>query len=108
MRAITRDACDAFINEREFSRENMAVHHNDNGETSRMYLFGNLIAKRDGQQVRITLAGHPTATTRDRLNGLLELLHINKHVYQHKHAQYLGNSFTQEAREITAYEWLKL
>ncbi len=105
---ITRAACDAFISGDEFTRQNMHVHHNGDGDISRMYLHGNMIASRDCQTVRITLAGWPTPTTRARLNGLLELLHINKRLYQHKKAQYIGNSLTQTSREITAYEWIQL
>ena len=108
MNGITRAACDAFISGEEITRQNMHVHHNGNGQISRMYLHGNLIAERDGQTVRITLAGWPTPTTRARLNGLLELLHVNRRIYQHRNAQYIGNCLTQESREITAHEWLKL
>jgi hypothetical protein len=86
----------------------MHVHHNGNGSTSRMYLFGKLIAERDGDMLRVTLAGYPTDTTRDRLNGLFELLNLNRRVYQHKRAQYFSNTAAQTTREITAHEWLKL
>jgi hypothetical protein len=108
VRKITRDACNAFINGVEFTRENMHVHHNGDGATSRMYLFGKLIAERDGDTLRVTLAGFPTDTTRDRLNGLFQLLNLNRRIYQHQHAQYFANTCDQSAREITAHEWLKL
>ena len=106
MRKITRLACDAFVNGNDMTRANMHVHHD--GDVSRMYLHGNKIAERDGQTVRITLAGWPTPTTRERLNGLLECLHINYRIYQHKHAQYVGSILTQDTREVDSHEWLTL
>ncbi len=86
----------------------MHVHHNDGGKTSRMYLHGNLIAERDNQQVRVTLAGWPTPTTRARLNGLLDSLNLNRRIYQRNMSQYFGSTIDQTEREITAHEWLKL
>jgi len=105
---ITRDSAAAFISGAEFARENMEAHHNDGGRVSRLFLFGNLIAERDGNLVRVTLAGWPTTTTRARLNGLLELLNINRRFYQLKKVQYFGSTINNTAREISAHEWLKL
>jgi hypothetical protein len=106
--ALTRDACAAFIAGADFTRGNMHCHHNNGGQTSRMFLFGNLIAERDGKIVRVTLAGWPTVTTRARLNGLLELLNINRRFYQDKKSQYFTNTVAHTSREITAHEWVQL
>ena len=105
---ITRDAAAAFISGAEFERENMHVHHNDGGRVSRLFLFGNLIAERNRDSIRVTLAGWPTTTTRARLNGLLELLNINRRFYQLRKVQYFGSTINNTAREISAHEWLKL
>ena len=35
-----------------------------------LYLFNNLIAKRNGNKIEITMAGYNTNTTRERLNGI--------------------------------------
>ena len=68
MRMITREACHAFENGENFYKSNTQVKADCTGV--RMYLFGNLIAERVGERVRITLAGWNSATTRERLNGL--------------------------------------
>jgi len=113
MRSITKQACKAFVEGKEFSQANMLVtHENEPEEISRMYLHGNLIIElsdTDGDGIktlRATLAGWPTVTTRDRINGLCEYLNLNTRVFQEKHAQYvsrLGGFF-----EITAHEWFAL
>lgn len=71
MRKITKEACDAFENGRDYKNSNTVV--NDIG----YFLHGNKIAeyeslyKNDGNNnINITLAGWNTNTTRERLNGL--------------------------------------
>ncbi len=108
MNDLTRDACAAFIAGADFTRGNMHVYHNNGGRLSRMLLCNNVIAERNGQTVRITLAGHPTPTTRARLNGLLELLHKNRHIYLHKKVPYIANTASGDFHEISAHEWITL
>jgi hypothetical protein len=107
---LTRDACQAFIDGDDMTRGNTHVHHNGRpaGAISRLYLHGHLIAERDGIIIRITMAGYASNVTRERLNGLLELLNINRRIHVEKHAHYFRNTLTQEACEITVYEWIKL
>ena len=76
MRAITQDAARAFIDGRPFKRDNTQVRVRD-GNVS-LLLHGNTIAVRHqgrplGETV-LSLCGWNTPTTRERLNGLLELL----------------------------------
>ena len=68
MRAITRDAIEAFGWGEPFSRDNtrVAVH----GECVTLLLHDNAIARRDGSSLIIRTAGWPTTTTKERLNGL--------------------------------------
>lgn len=68
MRQITAEACRAFEQNRIFRLSNTEVHVDTTG--TRMYLWGNLIARKVGNRVQVTLAGYNTQTTRDRLNGL--------------------------------------
>ncbi len=109
MRKITRAACDAFLHGRDWSSGNTSVIVNG---AVRMYLHGNLIAEmRNGDDlhkrtIRVTLAGWPTPTTRERLNGILSRLGIPARIFQRAHAQYLGRR--KYEKEITAYEWVEI
>jgi hypothetical protein len=105
MRKITREACDAFVNGRDFSSGNTSVI--DNGAT-RMYLHGNMIAERSDGTTKVTLAGWPTPTTRERVNGVLAALDDPRRIYQRGFAQYIGANIDDSEREITAFEWLVL
>ena len=69
MRNITELATRAFFNGDNFKLSNTEVHADCTGVY--LYLFNNLIAKRVGERVSITLAGYSTLTTRERLNGIL-------------------------------------
>jgi hypothetical protein len=63
-RKITEEAVRAFYNGEKFQRDNMLV-------TDRMmYLHGNLIAKIEDGELKISTCGWNTVTTKDRLNGL--------------------------------------
>lgn len=68
MRKITSKAVYNFMNGFNFSESNTTVKVN--GDTVRLYLWGNLIAERTNDKLKITLAGYNTNTTRERLNGL--------------------------------------
>lgn len=45
---------------------------------SNMFLFNNLIAVKEGGEIRISNAGWPTNTTRNRLNAILSSAWISK------------------------------
>ena len=73
MRKITLEACRAFNEGKPYKKSNteVVVLQDINGNTiPRMYLFGNLIAKKSNGHTLITFCGHPTVTTKERLNGL--------------------------------------
>lgn len=91
MRKTTERVCRAFIEGRSC--------HDGNGSTDgqTLLLFGNRIAWRvpiaDDEFVKnkdcvmITLAGHPTATTRRWLNGLCELVGLGQILCQYRKRQ---------------------
>ena len=64
MRKITTATAGAFEARRKLTQGNT---HTD-GQA--LYLHGNKIAEWRGAELWITLAGWPTVTTRERLNGL--------------------------------------
>ena len=69
MRKITETTAGAFVNFRKAALGNTWTNGNE------LYLHGNLIAKwlEDGSILECTLAGWNTPTTRECLNGVLEL-----------------------------------
>lgn len=67
-RKITSAAINAFMTSNSYSGSNTKVI-TENGCT-RLFLFGHLIAKRDGNTISITNAGYSTPTTKERLNGI--------------------------------------
>ena len=92
MRQITQDAAIAFANNRPFKRDNTEVRVTE-GNTQ-LVLHKSVIAARfvGSGKVMFTLAGYGTATTRERVNGLLQYLGYPTRVYQHKHQQYVWHS----------------
>lgn len=74
-----------------------------------VYLHGNLIAFVSPTELRVTLAGWPTVTTRSRVNALLrELAAPGYGVGQRNGRQWLTNSgWMKAAREIGANEWVQ-
>ena len=57
-----------------------------------LWLFGNMIAMydRDGN-VSITTANHATKTTKDRLNGILDVFGDKRRIYHKAGQLYLGD-----------------
>ena len=68
MRKVTSGAVYAFRNNENFSSGNTIVRH-ENG-TTKMYLHGNMIAKKENGKVYVTNAGWFSNTTKERLNGI--------------------------------------
>lgn len=67
-RKITTNAINAFISGRPFSSSNTTVEVE--GNSVRLYLHGNLIAKKEDGKLYVTNAGWQSNTTKERLNGL--------------------------------------
>lgn len=74
-RKITTAAIEAFMSGRPFKRDNTTVEKV--GRNLVLCLYGNVIASRDDFEnmgiaaaIRVTDAGFPTATTKERLNGI--------------------------------------
>ena len=110
MRKISKLAARAFIEGREFRRDNTSVRieqrtSEDSHPNRRLYLHGNLIAEyTNATGLRITLAGWPTPTTRERLHTLLKEMGKCEGVWQHKFEQYYGTRIHN--RVISSSEWI--
>jgi len=101
MRQETQKIMSAFLQGQKAS----AARTNTDGNT--VWLHGNKIAQRsEGDFVDFSLAGWPTVTTRDRINGLLELSGSDYRVFQKSGTQFLTNG--TDIREIGDSEWIGL
>lgn len=71
MRKTTQKVIDAFMNGKNLSVSNTMVGNVDT-VTTNLYLFGNLIARRNRGtgKISITSAGWQTVTTKERLNAI--------------------------------------
>ena len=69
-RQVTKEIVKAFMNDQAKRVSNSEVHTDFN--STRLYLFDNLIAikKKDTGKIEVSMAGYPTVTTRERLNGI--------------------------------------
>lgn len=96
MRKVTRDMCKAFIAGKRRANGNT---HTDNGG---LFLHYNLIARIDEDGYHLTMAGWPTVTTRERLNGLCELLGLGRPFHQKRGVQYFRD------KPIDPKDWVTL
>jgi hypothetical protein len=98
MRKITNDVVTAFMNGDNF---NMANSRTD-GHT--LWLHDNAIAWRDGRDVVLTMAGWGSVTTRERLNGLLDVIAPHLAIVQRNHDQYVYNYELDELTPLDTEE----
>ena len=57
--------------------------NNTRTDGEKVWLFDNLIAEADHRLglLKITLCGYATATTKERLNGIMQKFGVNGHIY---------------------------
>jgi hypothetical protein len=100
MRKETHKIMSAFL------RGEKASAQRTNTDGHSVWLHGNLIAERGKSKLWFTLAGWPTVTTRDRINGLLELRGSDSRVFQKNGIQFLANG--KDVRELGEDEWVSV
>jgi hypothetical protein len=87
MRKITKEAATAFRMDKPFKKDNTEVKVSQT-ETA-MYLHGNKIAWCDGENIYLSSCGYTTNTTKERLNGIIEMCYATKSIiYQRSFAWY--------------------
>jgi hypothetical protein len=98
MRRETTEVVSAFLQGKSCHRKNSGTDGNA------IYLFSNRIAWRgaDGS-ISMTLCGHGTPTTRDRLNGLCLMLMDKKPFYQKDGVQYYDHLEISTDQIITVH-----
>lgn len=96
MRKITKLSANALKNGINFKRANMKVNANDG--INHIYLHDNLIGVYRNRLNELILhdAGWRTMTTKERLNGILNVFGLPYHIYQNKGEWYLRNYITSD------------
>jgi hypothetical protein len=99
LRKITRDAATAFVQGKRFKRGNTAVEpyaiklqgYTFKNRGCRLTLHGHTIADWMplSETALLSMCGWGTPTTRERINGLLEVLGIPARLHQQDHEQYV-------------------
>ena len=101
MRKETQKIMSAFL------RGEKASAQRTNTDGNSVWLHGNEIVHRGDHNTWFTLAGWPTVTTRDRINGLLELSGSDYRVCQRNLRQYLIKD-GETVRELGDSEWVSV
>ena len=84
MRKVTREISDAFIAGKAKTIGNTST------DGKKIWLHGNAIARRnENGSIEISSAGWQSNTTKERLNGLLTRLCLNKGIHQKNYRQSL-------------------
>lgn len=101
MRDITKSVVRAFLDGKARSIKNTTT----DGQV--LYLFGNMIAWRPyseaGNAICMSLAGWNTPTTRERLNGLCDMLFHQRPFHQRKHEPYFAGVQIDAFDELVWY-----
>ena len=84
MRQITIDSVSAFRNGLSFSRQNMKV------VGMNLYLHNNRIAWIENGKLYLSSCGWRTVTTKERLNGVLDVFGLSYGIYQRNFEWYIN------------------
>ena len=97
MRKITEQSVKAFLNREYFNKGNMYA------DSTILQLHGNTIAKRtESDEIEISFAGWNTPTTKERLNGLADLL-FNQRPFHTRDFELFANNLP-----IDSSDWYNL
>lgn len=103
MRQVTEKTASVFLQNdaTTISMSNTNVTHCNSADEKAMFLHGNCIAFHDLKRgvVEISNAGWESNTTKERLNGILELLNRPERIFQNKGTWYIGKS-RKECKEF--------
>jgi len=98
MRKVTEQIGNALANSQPKKVSNTVT----DGET--VWLHGNKIVNRvSSGKFLVTLAGWPTPTTRERINGIMRELGIDFHIFQRNYEQFAV--YNGEKFELNDNEW---
>ena len=96
MRKISREASEAFWNEKDYTKSNTRVLVFDTHVD--FYLHGNMIATRSRlfDHLYINHCGWTTPTTKERLNAILNVGGYRNRVYQKDYSWYISNDLEKD------------
>lgn len=99
MRQITKDAINAFRNEKNFKRDNtqVIIHRESHGTTRELKLHGNTIAIYMNRVLVISSGGWKSHTTKERLNGF-----PNVHIQQKDFKWYLNGELWDGSGKVVS------
>lgn len=105
MRQITAETNYAVQHKENFSKSNMIVRYDKEQNISDVFLHGNRIAKYDysTQLLELSTCGWETNTTKDRLNGLLDLFNLG-YIHQKDYVWY----YTDKDNNTEGFKGLRL
>tara|TARA_Y100000401_G_C8282425_1_gene204195 strand:- start:53 stop:406 length:354 start_codon:yes stop_codon:yes gene_type:complete len=83
MRKVTEDIARAFVNGQKKTVSNTST------DGVSVWLHGHEIIRKDGADVRVSLCGWGTPTTRERLNGILSFAGYDVRFFQQNHEQFV-------------------
>jgi len=96
MRKVTQQIANAF------ARGNKLTIGNTTTNGQAVYLHGNLIAQKNESGIYMTLAGWNTTTTRERLNGIAQVLGLDASFTQSKFEPYFNG------KQAGINQWFKV
>ena len=102
MRKITAKIAKAFL-----AGDSLKIKNTDTDGQS-FWLNGNEIARRTANGLEVSLAGWPTVTTRERVNGILYAAQTRMVIVQRDHEQYACSlaSDCRRGTRISPNAWL--
>lgn len=103
-RKITKEIATAWISRRPLKRGNTRT------DGRSVWLHGNLIAWREAEPLTwcFTLAGWPTVTTRERLNGLLDAIGAPMAGFCQRKGKQIFVGLNGDERQITHNEVIRI
>jgi hypothetical protein len=104
MRKIEQQLIDNIRNGKTYSNGSTAY----NATAQEVTLYGHLIAKRDADGWRFTLAGHNTDTTRSRINALSREFLGHGAVWSVKGCAKAYTPGNVKGRDVASDEWFRV
>jgi len=100
MRKITKQIANAFAQGNKMTIGNTSTEGSEHG--FHVKLHGNTIALKNESGIYMTLAGWNTTTTRERLNGIAQVLGLDASFTQRKFEPYFNG------KQIGINQWFKV
>ena len=101
MRKVTEDIARAFVNGQKKTVSNTST------DGVSVWLHGHEIIRKDGSDLKVSLCGWGTPTTRERLNGILSIAGYNVRFFQENHEQFVQTADVSIHVDPSDLIWIK-